>query len=198
MSHTINELTHKRIASWVLLSALSAGLQLTVMSTQAFAEPETIRTETTTTGAPEVTKSWMEPTMMQTKEVTDANGDTTKSSAPMIMERHEQVVVPQEKTVEETTIDKTPKVVEEQIEQKTAVKKMPPKVVSNKRVCTAAKRPVKHIAHRTVHSPRQIAQATNQLTIKRTVVEQPTVIKHTEKTESNPVVFERKDPALEN
>ncbi|HEY9760449.1 MAG TPA: hypothetical protein V6C97_35145 [Oculatellaceae cyanobacterium] len=198
MPHTRREFTQKRIASRVLLSALSAGLQLTFMSTQALAEPETIRTETTTTGSPQVVKSYMVPTMMQTKETTDANGDTTKSEAPMIMERHEQVVVPQEKTTSETTIDRTPRVVEESIEQKTSVKKVPPKVVSHKRACITPKKHITHIAHHAVHRPRQIAQATNQVTVKRTVIEQPTIIKHSERTESNPITFERKDPALED
>jgi hypothetical protein len=185
---------YKRTNMKIYVPALAVGLQLVFAAAQVGAQ-ETIREQTTTTGTPEVVKSFMVPTMVQTKETTDSAGDTTKTSAPMIMERHEQVVVPQEQTTSETTIEKKPAVVEETIEQQkcstTAAKK-----VSYRKPCSA---PRHHVAHRTVHhAQHQIAQSTNQISVKRTVVEQPTVVQHTEKTQSNSIIYERKDPALEN
>jgi hypothetical protein len=185
----------------VLTPALALCLQMTYVQSQAQADPgaETIKTETTTQGTPEVVKSFMVPTLTQTKETTDASGETTKSSAPMIMERHEQVVVPQEKSVSETTIEKKPAVVEETIEQKSTAKVQP--AIKKTTYSRAAVVPRRHVAHHVVHHhAAAVAQATNESStvVKRTVVEQPTVVQHTEQSVSNPVTFERKDPALGN
>jgi hypothetical protein len=174
---------------------------MTYLQSQAQADPgaETIKTETTTQGQPEVVKSFMVPTLTQTKETTDASGETTKSSAPMIMERHEQVVVPQEKTVTETTIEKKPAVVEETIEHKSMQKTQP--MLKKTTYSRAAVIPKRHVAHHVVHHhATPVAHSTNESStiVKRTVVDQPTVVQHTERSVSNPVTYERKDPALGN
>jgi hypothetical protein len=184
----------------VLTPALALCLQMTYVQSQAQADPgaETVKTETTTQGQPEVVKSFMVPTLTQTKETTDASGETTKSSAPMIMERHEQVVVPQEKTVSETTIEKKPAVVEETIEHKSMQKVQP--VIKKTTYSRAAVIPKHHVAHHVVHHHAAAVAQTNESStlVKRTVVDQPTVVQHTEQSVSNPVTYERKDPALGN
>jgi hypothetical protein len=187
--------------NWKVLTPALALCFVTYAQSQAQADPaaETIKTETTTQGAPEVVKSYMVPTLTQTKETTNSNGETTKTSAPMILERHEQVVVPQEKTITETTIEKKPTVVEETIEQKNTQKIQP--AVKKTTYTHSAVVPKRHIAHHVVrHHSSAVAQSTNQSStvVKRTVVEQPTVVQHTEHTISDPVTLERKDPALGN
>jgi hypothetical protein len=185
----------------VMTPALALCLQMSYAQSQAQADPaaETVKTETTTQGTPEVVKSYMVPTLNQTKETTDSSGETTKTTAPMIMERHEQVVVPQENTTTETTIENKPTVVEETIEQKSTQKVKPAiKKTSYTRAVTVPKR---HIAHHVVHHHTgPIAQTTNENStiVKRTVVDQPTVVQHTEQTVSDPVTYERKDPSLGN
>ena len=187
---------YKRTISKIYVPALAGGLQLIFAAAVSAQPAETIKTETTTDGPPQVIKSFMVPTMMQTKETTDSAGETTKSSAPMIMERHEQVAVPHEQTTSETTIEKQPAVVEETIEQRKVVKPAAPAVrkVSYKRACSVQPR---HVAHRVVHHP-QHQIASSETVLKRTVTEQPAVVQHTEKTESSPIIYERKDPALGN
>jgi hypothetical protein len=136
---------------------------------------------------PQVVDSYMKPTVTQTKSVTTSDGDTHSSTAPMIMERHERVVVPTSE-VTTTTTSASPKVTTEEFSKSEARVASPRRVIHH-----VSYRPSKHyVAHRT--APRNRAIAVTHL--RKTVVE-PQVIQQTQTVEQRGVIMDRRDPALD-
>lgn len=135
---------------------------------------------------PKVIDSWMQPSVTRTKSVTSSDGTTEKTVEPMIMERHEAVVVPTEAKVTTTT-----SVTPAQVTQ-----------VTNSAVVKTAvvKAPVKRTRHYVKrvyrHTPRRHHVAVRHYAQTKTVVVQPQIIQQRQTIEQKSVLIERPDPAL--
>ncbi len=171
------------------LPCIAVGCTLLFTSGRASAQTgnETMTTTTKIQGAPKVLNSYMVPTLLQTRETTTADGDTIKETAPIIQERHEQVLLPQEETTTSTTLEKRPVVIEEseQIRHATATR--------------TAKKPTwarhKHVAYR---AKKRLASSTMEYTRTKRVEQRPSVA-HTEQTViDKSMIIERRDPALDD
>jgi hypothetical protein len=150
---------------------------------------ETTQTTTTAPAAPVVLDSYMKPTVEQTKEVTDSNGNTEKTTAPIIMERHEQVAIPNTET-RTTTVHEE----KQNVEQKVVPVPHKSQIVTHK---TVVHRPrhVRHVAYRKPVVHKYVA-TTPKATETRAVSEDRTVIQ--QETVSKPAtIIDRKDPALD-
>jgi hypothetical protein len=95
----------------LLLGSL-AGSFLLAATLPVFADQVSTTTETVQS-PPQVIDSYMKPTVTQTKTVTENDGTVHSSTAPMVMERHEQVVVPTTQ-VQTTTTTTDPKIITEE------------------------------------------------------------------------------------
>jgi hypothetical protein len=138
---------------------------------------------------PQVIDSYMKPTLTQTKSVTTGDGITHTTTAPMIMERHEQVVVPTSE-VQTTTTTTAPKVITEE---------------STKAVSHVAVRPRHVVKHYVAHKPRRHVAYVHPVTtkaiavnVRKTTIVEPQVTQQTQTIQQKGVVIDRKDPALEN
>lgn len=135
---------------------------------------------------PKVIDSWMQPSVTRTKSVTSSDGTTEKTVEPMIMERHEAVVVPTEAKVT-TTTSVTPAQVTQVTNSavvKTAVVKAPVK---------RTRHYVKRVYH---HTPRRHHVAVRHHAQTKTVVVQPQIIQQKQTIEQKSVLIERPHPAL--
>ncbi len=135
---------------------------------------------------PRVIDSWMQPSVTRTKSVTSSDGTTEKTVEPMIMERHEAVVVPTEAKVT-TTTSVTPAQVT-QVTKSAVVK------------TAAVKAPVKRTRHYVKrvyrHTPRRHHVAVRHHAQTKTVVVQPQIIQQRQTIEQKSVLITRPDPAL--
>jgi hypothetical protein len=87
----------KKYAFVLLASLVALGT-----GTQVFAQCEqTYSSSCESDSAPHATvlDSWMEPSVVRTRQLTDANGDKQSVSEPIIMERHERVAFPQREEI---------------------------------------------------------------------------------------------------
>jgi len=169
-----------------LVIATAATLTLPALAAENVVR-ETTQTTTTAPSVPVVLDSYMKPAVVQTKEVTDSNGNTEKTSSPIIMERHEQVAIPNTE-VRTTTVH----------EEKQAIQEKP--VVQHKsmivRHTTVSHRP-KHVHHVAYKKPvyeyvsvKPKAIETQPTSEDRTIVKQEVIQKPA-------TIMERKDPALD-
>jgi hypothetical protein len=135
---------------------------------------------------PTVVDSWMQPAVTRTKSVTSSDGSVEKTIEPMIMERHETVVVPTEAKVTTTTSVTPAQVTEVTMSAvvKTAVVKRP--VVRKKRY-------VKRAYRRTPRRQQAVVRHTAQT---KTVVAQPQIIQQRQTIEQKSILITRPDPAL--
>lgn len=176
-----------------LAIALTVGLQSVCLADEASVST----TKTTTEGPPVVLDSYMKPTVVQTKETTDAEGNVQKSVAPIIQERHEHVMLPSSETTTTTTEQRAAATQSVKTESTAAVAK------TTSRVAVAPRRRVAHhVRHHyracTAVRPRTTHVAVAQKTVEKKVVE-PTVIQRQDTTTvDRATVIERKDPALDN
>lgn len=169
-----------------LAMALTVALQ-----PLCFADDAVSTTTVKTEGPPVVLDSYMKPTVMQTKETTDANGNVEKSVAPIIQERHEHVMLPSSETT--TTVTEHSGSTQTVKTDTTAVAKS-----------TFRSAPRRKLAHRVRHhrraavaaKPRNVAVA-QRVVVQKKVIE-PTVIQRQDTTVEKATVIERKDPALDN
>ena len=141
---------------------------------------------------PKVVDSWMQPSVTRTKSVTSSDGSVEKTVEPMIMERHEAVVVPTEAKVT-TTTSVTPAEVTQVTNSavvKTAVVKT---AVARKAPVVRKRRYVKRAYRRT---PRRQQVAVRQTAQVKTVVVQPQIIQQRQTIEQKSVLITRPDPAL--
>lgn len=156
-----------------------------------FADDAVSTTTVKSEGPPVVLDSYMKPTVVQTKETTDANGNVEKSVAPIIQERHEHVMLPSSETTttmtEHTGTSQTVKTEATAVARRTfrsaPRRKVAHRVRHHRRACVAAK-------------PKSVAVA--QKTVVEKKVIEPTVIQRQDTTVEKATVIERKDPALNN
>lgn len=176
-----------------LFKLSTIALTLTIFTqTPSYSADQTTVQEVIEKGPAQVVDSWMQPKLVRTREVKDADGNTTVINEPLIQERHEQVVVPTNKTTVTTTVHQEPAVV------KTTEKR----VISQ----APAKRTVKKKRY---HRPRKVAYTYKAPVKKHTYVAarqvvkeevQPattTVIQQTETSAGVDETYERRHPALE-
>ncbi|MBI2810309.1 MAG: hypothetical protein HYX67_05735 [Candidatus Melainabacteria bacterium] len=169
-----------------LAVALTVGLQ-----SVCFADDSVSTTTTSTEGPPVVLDSYMKPTVVQTKETTDAAGNVQRSVAPIIQERHEHVMLPASETTSTVT---------EHTGSTTAVR-------TESRVAQSTFRsaPKRKIAHQVRHhrrsyaavKPKSAAYVANKVVVEKRVVD-PTVIQRQDTTVSKATITERRDPSLDN
>lgn len=141
---------------------------------------------------PKVIDSWMQPSVTRTKSVTSSDGSVEKTVEPMIMERHEAVVVPTEAKVTTTTSvtpAQTTQVTNSAV-VKTAVVNT---AVVRKAPVVRKRRYVKRAYRRT---PRRQQVAVRHATQTRTVVVQPQIVQQRQTIEQKSVLITRPDPAL--
>lgn len=178
-----------------LLAASTAlpGQAAEVTETSSQTTVQTVSPTTSTTevivpsvSAPKVVDSWMQPSVTRTKSVTSSDGSVEKTVEPMIMERHEAVVVPTEAKVT-TTTTVSPAAVTEVTKSavvRTAAVKAP--VKRTRRYVKRAYRP----------APRHRQVAVRNYTQAKTVVVQPQVVEQKQVIEQKSVLITRPDPAL--
>jgi hypothetical protein len=135
---------------------------------------------------PKVIDSWMQPSVTRTKSVTSSDGTTEKTVEPMIMERHEAVVVPTAERVT-TNTSVTPAQVT-QVSNSAVVK-----TASVKAPVVRKKRYVKRVYR---HTPRRQQVAVRHTAQVKTVVAQPQIIQQRQTIEQKSVLITRPDPAL--
>lgn len=85
------------------VSALTILISVSAQAQLVAADQTTVQ-EVIEKGPAQVVNSWMEPKLVRTREVKDSDGNTTVINEPLIQERHEQVVVPTNKTTVTTTV----------------------------------------------------------------------------------------------
>ena len=154
---------------------------------------QTIIQRDITQGPAHVMGSWMEPAYERVKETTDANGTTHQVREPIIMERHERVVVPISEQRTTTTVVNTPRV-ETQTTYRAARPVARKKVAYRKK---AAKRVVayKKRAPRVAHVRRRPSNLIAVKTVRKS--EQPTIIQRTDHYEQENLIYDRRHPALD-
>ncbi|MBC8000626.1 MAG: hypothetical protein IAF58_21940 [Leptolyngbya sp.] len=139
-------------------------------------------------GPPAVVDSWMQPSYERVRENKDSEGNSNVVREPIIMERHERVVVPVNETQTTTTVYKQPVAVTETkryVATRPVVRK---KRASYRRHYVARKPARRYVARR----PASSYVATK--VVKR--VEQPTVIERTDRVVRDQVIYTRPHPAL--
>ncbi len=172
-----------------LLALVAIGFAFTVpLRAQA---DQTIIQRDITQGPAAVTDSWMEPAYERVKETTDANGNTHQHREPIIMERHERVVVPISEQRTTTTVVNQPRVETETTYR--ATRPVYKKKVAYKKRAVAYKRP------KATHIARHIRRRPSNLIAVKTVrrIEQPTVIQRTDHIEQENLIYDRRHPALD-
>lgn len=162
-----------------LAIALTLGIQ-SVCSAQAVYTQST----TTTAGTPVVLDSYMKPTVVRSREITDSDGNTQRMIEPMILERHERVMLPAtETTSSETRTSSTVRSESRQLAENTSSRVV-------RRSCKVSHHP-RH--HYTAYSHHNVAVASRVTVEKR----EPAIIDRQESTIDKSTVIERRDPALE-
>ena len=178
---------------------VETNTQTTSQSSSQTVSPTTSQTTSQTTviiqpglAQPKVIDSWMQPSVTRTKSVTSSDGSVEKTVEPMIMERHEAVVVPTEAKVTTTTTvtpAQTTQVTNSAV-VKTAVVNT---AVARKAPVVRKKRYVKRAYRR---APRRQQVAVPHTAQVKTVVEQPQIIQQRQTIEQKSVLITRPDPAL--
>lgn len=173
-----------------ILALVAVGFAFTIpLHAQA---DETIIQRDITQGPASVMGSWMEPAYERVKETTDANGNTHQVRQPIIMERHERVVVPISEQRTTTTVVNRPRV-----ETQTTYRATRPvyrkKVAYKKRaVAYRPRAKATRIAHRVHRSPSNLIAVK---TVRK--IEQPTVIQRTDHIQQENLIYDRRHPALD-
>jgi len=142
-----------------------------------------------------VVDSWMQPTVVRSRAIKDGDGNVSHTvEEPLIMERHEKVIVPTTETTTTTNVIQQPTVVrtEKQVAYKTTKSRQ-----------VSSTRPKKRYVARKRSKPRAVAQrrAPKRSYVAQKVVEEriekPTVIEQTEQSVHKETLIERRHPALD-
>ena len=152
---------------------------------------QTIVRRDITQGPAQVVGSWMEPAYERVKETKNADGTTDQVREPIIMERHERVVVPVSEQRTTTTVVNAPRV-----ETKTAYRAARPvarKKVAYKRKAVAYKK--RYRAPRVAHARRSPSNLIAVKTVRK--IQQPTIIQRTDHYEQENLIYDRRHPALD-
>lgn len=183
----------RNIVASLSLAILASGVALTCQVANA----ETYTQKTIEQGPAQVVDSWMQPTVTRERAIRNADGDVSHTvEEPLIMERHERVVVPSTETTTTTNVVQPPPTVvrtEKQsysATQKTSVAPVRKKYVAKKRT------KARHVAYRKAPKKRYVAQKVNKV-VEEKVITQPAVIEQTEQSVHKETLIERRDPALE-
>lgn len=124
----------------------------------------------------QVIQSWMQPTVVRKTSLKDDNGDVSVKEEPLIQERHEKVMIPVVKEESTTTVSQTgPKTV-----TRVAARSY------SSGACARRKVAYHRSAHRAVAYRGSVASTTSSQTVQ-----------HTQRTVEEPVIMERRDPALD-
>ena len=171
-----------------ILALVAIGFAFTIpLRAQA---DQTIIQRDITQGPAAVTDSWMEPAYERVKQSTDADGNTHVVREPIIMERHERVVVPYSEQRTTTTVVNQPVV-----ETKTEYRARPvykKKVAYKKRVTAYKPRKAVRIARHIRRAP------SNLIAVKTTrKIAQPTIIQRTDHFHQENLIYDRRHPALD-
>jgi len=144
-----------------------------------------------TQGPAAVMGSWMEPAYERVRETTDAEGNVRQTREPIIMERHERVVVPISEQRTTTTVVNKPVV-----KQTTYHASRP---VYKKRVAYKKKAVAYKPRYKATKVARSVRRKPTNLIAVKTVrrVEQPAVIQRTEHFEQENLIYDRRHPALD-
>jgi hypothetical protein len=144
----------------------------------------------------------MQPTVVRSRAIKDADGTVSHTvEEPLIMERHERVVVPTTETTTTTNVIQPPPTVvrteKQAVSTYSATKKaVAPARAKKKYVARKSSKP-RAVAHRKVRAKRNVvAQKVNKV-VEEEVITQPTVIEQTEQSVHKETLIERRDPALE-
>jgi hypothetical protein len=173
-----------------ILALVAVGFAFTIpLRAQA---DQTIIQRDITQGPASVMGSWMEPAYERVKQTTDAEGNIHQERQPIIMERHERVVVPVSEQRTTTTVVNQPRV-----ETQTTYRATRPvyrKKVAYKKRAVAYRPRVK-----ATRIARHIRRTPSNLIAVKTVrrIEQPTVIQRTDHIEQENLIYDRRHPALD-
>lgn len=160
--------------------------QTTVQTANPTTSQSTTEVIVPSVSSPQVVDSWMQPAVTRTKSVTSSDGSVEKTVEPMIMERHEAVVVPTEAKVTTTTTVAPARVTEV---TKSAV-------VRTASVKAPVKRTRRYVRRAYRPAPRHRHVAVRSYTQAKTVVVQPQVVEQKQVIEQKSVLITRPDPAL--
>ncbi len=164
-----------------LAIALAMGMQ-----SMCLAEDSVSTTTTTSSGPPVVLDSYMKPTVVRTEEKTDAEGNTQRTIAPLIQERHEHVMLPSTQTtstVMEHTGGTTAVKTESRVAQSTYRSAAKPRIAH-------------HARHHVSAARRQYVDVAQKVTVERKT--EPSTIERQDSTVTKSTVIERRDPALDS
>ncbi|MBX9947584.1 MAG: hypothetical protein K2Y39_00340 [Candidatus Obscuribacterales bacterium] len=172
-----------------ILALVAIGFAFTIpLRAQA---DQTIIQRDITQGPAQVMGSWMEPAYERVRETTNADGTTHQVREPIIMERHERVVVPFSEQRTTTTVVNAPRV-----ETQTAYRAARPvarKKVAYKRRAVAYKK--RYRAPRVAHVRRSPSNLIAVKTVRK--IQQPTIIQRTDHYEQENLIYDRRHPALD-
>jgi hypothetical protein len=182
----VNKLTFGYFSAVLILGMLSPSLgqaQSVETYTHTYNYPGTVSHTT-------VLDSWMQPVVVRSRAVTDENGNTQDFVEPIIMERHERVLVPTGETITTTNTKHVDRVGEP----------VNRRVVSARRVTRAYQNPRRTFVaqgYRHHRSTRTTGSERNRYIVRREVVEStPSVLESRERVVQRAVIIERRDPAL--
>lgn len=175
----------------LLALALGLGIACAPAYSQTF---ETTTHSTEVVNPPRVLDSWMQPTGFKTTEVLDQSGEPKLLQEPMVWERHERVAVPVVHNESTTVFSQSPK----QVIQRS---------VSSQSKVSSTFRPRKRVASLRRRSAVRVAAAPRRRTVAvkssvnntstTTQTQSMTVMQRNERSIEQPVVIERRDPALD-
>lgn len=169
------------------LGALTILISVSQQTAVVAADQTTVQ-EVIEKGPAQVVDSWMEPKLVRSREVKDADGNTTVINEPLIQERHEQVVVPTSKTTVTTTVHQEPAVIKT---EKRLVSQAPKKKAVKKRAYKSRK-----VAAKPKPKKRQYV-ALREVVREEVKPATTTVIQQTEQSQGIEETYERRHPALE-
>jgi hypothetical protein len=162
-----------------VLNVFGLTLALVGMCTAANADTRTYTETTQTVNPPHVLQSWMEPTAYKESTEINASGEASLRREPIIWERHERVEVPIVNEEHQTVIRSSPET----------------RVVSSRTVTSSS---FKRIAHRRPQHLVAVRKHVNRsLAYNTTTYRSAVTTEQTDRTTVNPVVIERRDPALD-
>jgi hypothetical protein len=149
------------------------------------AEDSVSTTTTTTAGSPVVLDSYMKPTVVRTEEKTDSDGNTQRTTAPLIQERHEHVMLPATQTtstVMEHTGGTTAVKTESRVAQRTDRSVAKPRISH-------------HARHHFYTARRQSTHVAQKVIVEKRI--EPSSFERQDSTVTKSTVIERRDPALD-
>lgn len=186
----------KKIVMSYSLAILASGTAF--MCQPANADSDTVTVKQVEQGPATVVDSWMQPTVVRSRAIKGADGTTSQTvEEPLVMERHERVVVPETETTTTTSVEKQPAVIrteKQAVSYRATTTTTPAKKRHYVRHSRHHRRAKPHtVARRPVRKSNFVASTT---TVEQRV-ESPTVVQQTEQRVQKEKIIERRDPALD-